>query len=93
TPHLDAHILGAVFVLGAAGTGLAFLLSFYLQEATGPTATSTVTFLMPFVGVLLGVVVLGESVGWNVAFGGALVLVSAVRVRPKRVVEAQLSEA
>ncbi len=93
TPHLDAHIFGAVVVLGAAGTGLAFLLSFYLQEATGPTATSTVTFLMPFVGVLLGVVVLGESVGWNVAFGGALVLVSAVRVRPKRVVEAQLSEA
>jgi drug/metabolite transporter (DMT)-like permease len=93
TPHFDAHILGAVLMLGALGTGVAFLLSFHLQETTGPTATSAVTFLMPFVGVLLGVVVLDESVGWNVALGGALVLVSAVRVRPKRLVEAQLSEA
>lgn len=84
TPHLDLHIVGAVLVLGALSTGLAFLLSFHLQETTGPTATSAVTFLMPFVGVVLGVLVLDEKVGWNVALGGALVLVSAVRVRPKR---------
>jgi cell volume regulation protein A len=45
------------------------------------------------VGVVLGVAVLDEKVGWNVALGGALVLVSAIRVRPKRVVVAQLSEA
>ena len=93
TPHLDAHIVGAVLMLGALGTGLAFLLSFHLQATTGATATSAVTFLMPFVGVLLGVLVLDEKVGWNVALGGALVLVSAVRVRPKRIVRAQLSEA
>ncbi|MEY2472908.1 MAG: hypothetical protein QOK28_2237 [Actinomycetota bacterium] len=93
TPHVDLHIAGAVLMLGALGTGLAFLLSFHLQATTGPTATSAVTFLMPFVGVVLGVAVLDEKVGWNVAFGGALVLLSAVRVRPKRVVEAQLSEA
>jgi drug/metabolite transporter (DMT)-like permease len=93
TPHLDLHIAGAVLMLGALGTGIAFLLSFHLQETTGPTATSAVTFLMPFVGVVLGVLVLDERVGWNVALGGALVLLSAVRVRPKRVVEAQLSEA
>jgi drug/metabolite transporter (DMT)-like permease len=93
TPHVDLHIAGAVLVLGALGTGLAFLLSFHLQERTGPTATSAVTFLMPFVGVVLGVAVLDEKVGWNVALGGALVLVSAIRVRPKRVVAAQLSEA
>jgi drug/metabolite transporter (DMT)-like permease len=73
-----------MLMLGALSTGVAFLLSFYLQETTGPTATSAVTFLMPFVGVLLAVVVLKESVGWSVAAGGALVLLSAVRVRPKK---------
>jgi drug/metabolite transporter (DMT)-like permease len=93
TPHVDLHIAGAMLMLGALGTGIAFLLSFHLQEKTGPTATSAVTFLMPFVGVVLGVAVLDEKVGWNVALGGALVLVSAIRVRPKRVVVAQLSEA
>ncbi|MEY2426259.1 MAG: hypothetical protein QOI61_1831 [Actinomycetota bacterium] len=84
TPHVDAHIAGAVLMLGALGTGLAFLLSFHLQEITGPTATSAVTFLMPFVGVLLGVLVLDETLRWTLAAGGALVLLSAVRVRPKR---------
>jgi drug/metabolite transporter (DMT)-like permease len=93
TPHVDLHIFGAVLMLGALGTGVAFLLSFHLQETTGPTATAAVTFLMPFVGVLLGALVLDEKIGWNLALGGALVLLSAVRVRPKRVVAAQLSEA
>jgi drug/metabolite transporter (DMT)-like permease len=93
TPQFDLQIVGAMLMLGALSTGLAFLLSFHLQETIGPTATSAVTFLMPFVGVLLGVLVLDESVGWNVVAGGALVLLSAVRVRPKRFVEAQLSEA
>jgi drug/metabolite transporter (DMT)-like permease len=92
-PHVDLHIFLAVLALGALSTGVAFLLSFHLQETTGPTATSAVTFLMPFVGVVLGVLVLDEKIGWNVALGGALVLVSALRVRPKRVVVAQLSEA
>ena len=84
TPHFDARIVGAILMLGALSTGIAFLLSFHLQETTGPTATAAVTFLMPFVGVLLALVVLDETVGWNVAIGGALVLLSAVRVRPAR---------
>ena len=70
--------------MGALGTGIAFLLSFHLIETTGPTATSTVTFLMPIVGVVLGVLVLDESIGWNVAFGGVLVLVSIGWVRRRR---------
>ena len=93
TPHVDLHIAGAVLMLGALGTGVAFLLSFHLQATTGPTATSAVTFLMPFVGVVLGVAVLDEKVGWNVASAARWCSSSAVRVRPKRFVEAQLSEA
>ncbi len=92
TPQVDAEIAGAVLALGALSTGLAFLLSFHLVDTTGPTATSAVTFLMPFVGVVLGVLVLDERLRWNLAAGGALVLLSAVRVRPKRVA-LQLSEA
>ena len=43
---------------------------------------------MPFVGVLLGVVVLDERVGWNVALGGAVVIAGIVTVR-RRVVAAE----
>lgn len=92
TPHVDIQILGAIVALGALSTGVAFLLSFHLVETTGPTATSAVTFLMPLVGVVLGVLVLNERFRWTLAAGGALVLLSAVRVRPKRV-SPQLSEA
>lgn len=91
-PRIDAQIAGAVLALGALGTGVAFLLSFHLVATTGPTATAAVTFLMPFVGVSLGVLVLDERVSWTLFAGGALVLLSAVRVRPRRVA-VQLSEA
>ncbi len=91
-PHFDLQIVGAILALGALGTGVAFLFSNYLVETTGPTAASTVTFLVPFVGVILGVLVLDEHLRWTLAAGGALVILSAVRVRQKRVVP-QLSEA
>lgn len=81
TMRLEADIVASVVTLGVFGTGLAFLLFFRLIEMSGPTAASTVTFLMPFVGVLLGVVVLDEKIGWNVAMGGAVVIVGVVTVR------------
>ena len=85
-PHVDLHIAAALLTLGALGTGVAFLLSFHLVETTGPTATSAVTFLMPIVGVVLGVLVLNESIGWNVAAGGALVLGGIMLVRRRSVI-------
>jgi drug/metabolite transporter (DMT)-like permease len=85
--HVDFHIAAAVVTLGAVGTGLAYLVFFHLIELGGPTAASTVTFAMPFVGVLLGVVVLDERVGWNVAIGGAVVIAGIVTVRRRVVVD------
>ncbi len=86
--RVDLGIALSVLALGAVGTGVAYLLFFQLIETSGPTAASTVTFAMPFVGVLLGVLVLNEAVGWNVALGGAIVIVGIVAVRRRvRVVE------
>lgn len=85
TMHLEADIVLSVVTLGAVGTGLAFLLFMRLIEMNGPTAASTVTFLMPIVGVLLGVVVLDEKVGWNVAFGGVVVIAGVLLVRRVKV--------
>lgn len=85
TMHLETDIVLSVVTLGAVGTGLAFLLFMRLIEMNGPTAASTVTFLMPIVGVLLGVVVLDEKVGWNVAFGGVVVIAGVLLVRRVKV--------
>ncbi|MEY2398731.1 MAG: hypothetical protein QOJ00_1905 [Actinomycetota bacterium] len=79
--HVDFHIAAAILTLGAVGTGLAYLLFFNLIEISGPTVASTVTFAMPIVGVLLGVVVLHETIGWNVALGGVVVIAGILLVR------------
>jgi drug/metabolite transporter (DMT)-like permease len=41
----------------------------------GPTSASTVTYITPVIGVILGVLVLGERFGWNAPVGAVLVLV------------------
>jgi drug/metabolite transporter (DMT)-like permease len=79
--HVNLRIAASVLTLGAVGTGVAYLLFFHIIELSGPTVASTVTFAMPFVGVLLGVVVLHETVGWNVALGGAIVIAGIIAVR------------
>jgi drug/metabolite transporter (DMT)-like permease len=84
--HVDLHIAAAIVTLGAVGTGVAYLLFFNLIENSGPTVASTVTFAMPFVGVLLGVLVLDETIGWNVAFGGLVVIAGIMLVRRRIVV-------
>lgn len=89
-PRYEFGAAASVLALGAVGTGGAYLLFFSLIDLAGPTVASTVTFAMPFVGVLLGVVVLEEAVGWNVAVGGLVVLAGIMTVRRRIVVEEPL---
>lgn len=72
---LPPRVLGSVVVLGALGTGIAYLLFYRLIGEIGATAASTVTYLVPVVAVSLGVAVLGEAVAWNDFVGAAVVLV------------------
>ena len=56
------------------GTGIAYLLNYRLIADEGATAASTVTYLLPIVAVLLGILALGEPLTWNVVVGTALIL-------------------
>ena len=71
--HLDIWVVGSLVLLGALGTGLAYIWNFNVLRAWGPTSASTVTYLTPVVGVLLGVLVLGEHLDWNQPVGAVLV--------------------
>jgi drug/metabolite transporter (DMT)-like permease len=64
----------ALIWLGILGTGTAYLLYYRLISAWGSTRTSVITYVMPVVGLTLGVVFLGESVDLGLLLGGALVL-------------------
>lgn len=68
----------AVLALGLVGTGLAYMLQFDVVRAAGATVSTTVTYLIPVVSVVLGVVVLGEHLAWPQLVGAGIVLVSAI---------------
>jgi len=64
----------AVVLLGVLCTGIAYLLYFRLIADVGPTRALTVTFLIPFFGMLWGALFLGEAITPVMAAGCALVL-------------------
>lgn len=58
----DAHaFVGAIVGLGVLGTGLAYLIYYYLIEELGPVRASGATYIAPVVAVIIGVSV-GEPV-------------------------------
>ncbi|MEX2572085.1 MAG: DMT family transporter [Gemmatimonadota bacterium] len=71
---LSAPVLGSIVTLGALGTGLAYPLYYRLIVEAGATTASLVTYLTPIMAVLLGAVVLGEPVTWNLFAGAAVVI-------------------
>jgi drug/metabolite transporter (DMT)-like permease len=80
-------VVAAVLALALLCTAVAYLLYFYLIENAGPTATSTVTLVVPVFGLIFGVVLLGEPVGIGTIIGLLTVLLSVslvvgVRLRP-----------
>ena len=68
----------ALLFLGVLGSGLAFVLAYYLIHEIGPTRTSMVTYLFPLGGVILGVAFLNEKLSWQLLVGAALIVVSLV---------------
>ncbi|MEU9073284.1 DMT family transporter [Kitasatospora sp. NPDC048538] len=74
---------GALLVLGAVGTGLAYLLNLGLVRTAGTGVASAVTYVMPLWSTALGAVLLAEPVGWNALVGGALVVAAVALTRPR----------
>ena len=68
----------ALLFLGILGSGVAFILSYYLIHEIGPTRTSMVTYLFPLGGVILGVVFLNEQLSWQLVVGAVLIVLSLV---------------
>ncbi len=77
--------IACVGALGFVGTGLAYMLQYDVVRAAGAIVSTTVTYLIPVVSVLLGVLVLGEHLGAAQVIGFVIVLSAAVVInRPPR---------
>ncbi|EQD87348.1 DMT family transporter [Saccharopolyspora spinosporotrichia] len=68
-------------LLGAVGTGMAFLLNMRVIRAAGSTIASTVTYVTPLWSTVLGALLLSEPLGWNTVAGGALVIAGVLFAR------------
>jgi drug/metabolite transporter (DMT)-like permease len=72
--------LGSLLGLSMLGTALAFVIYYRLLEITGATYVAMVTYLSPVIGVILGVVILNERLGWNTYAGFTLILLGVMVV-------------
>lgn len=71
---LSTPVVLSVLLLGVMGTGLAYVWNTNIVAGWGATGASTVTYLTPLIGVLLGVLVLKEQLTWNQPVGAVVVV-------------------
>ncbi|MGH3045077.1 MAG: DMT family transporter [Gaiellaceae bacterium] len=72
TPSWKA--LGSIVVLGVLGTAFALLIYFRLLTLYGASRSSLVTYLLPPVALVYGVLILDEKITLNAALGLVLIL-------------------
>lgn len=90
-PTWHAEAVVGLAILGVVSTGAAYVLNYRLITDAGPTAASTVTYLLPVVAVLLGWAVLDEPLTVGILGGLALVL-GGVALAQNRAVTSELGE-
>ena len=86
-PPTTASIV-SLLLLGAIGSGFAYMWNFEVIAAAGGATASTVTYLTPVVAIIAGVTILHEPLQWFEPIGGAIVLLGAAigqgRLRRRR---------
>ncbi|MEM7425841.1 MAG: EamA family transporter [Pseudomonadota bacterium] len=74
---------GAAVALSVISSCLALLLYFRLIKTLGSMGTASQAYLRVGVSVLLGAAVLGEQIGWTVAFGLAAVVGGVIAINAR----------
>jgi len=82
--HVALISLGAVVALGAGGTGIAYLLYYYVMNNLGAVRASGVTLLVPVTAVFWGAAVLGEHVTVTIVAGMVVILAGIVLTNIRR---------
>ncbi|GAA1410411.1 DMT family transporter [Kitasatospora putterlickiae] len=81
-PHWPGAGAGvALLVLGALGTGVAYVLNLGLVRTAGTAVAAAVTYVTPLWSTALGALLLAEPVGWNTLLGGLAVIAAVALTR------------
>lgn len=67
--NYSVKVWGSVTVLAVFSTAVAYIILFKLLKRAGPTNTSLNTFIIPVVGIFLGISLMGESLKDNEILG------------------------
>jgi drug/metabolite transporter (DMT)-like permease len=74
-PHLSAGAWLGVAYLGVLASGAGYLLYNYALKHMAASQVGVFTNIIPIVGVLTGVIALGEPLSWQAIVGGVIVMV------------------
>ncbi len=77
---LSLAVVAKTLALSLVCSAIAFILYFRLIIAVGPTKTLTVTFLSPFVAMVLGAIVFGEQITTYMLAGSVVIIVSTMLI-------------
>jgi len=67
----------SIVILGALGSGVAYLLFYKVLDVVGSAIAASVTYITPIIAVVLGVVLLNEQLHWYEPVGGIIVILGA----------------
>lgn len=73
-------MVASILVLGLIGTGAAYVLNYQIISSESATIAAAVTYLLPVVAIILGIIVLNESITVLIVVG-IVVLIGVVVTR------------
>jgi len=74
----DWASIGSILTLGVVGTGIAYVFYYRIIDAAGSTIASSVTIVQPVVAVILGMLLLQETLNWFEVVGGMVIILGAM---------------
>lgn len=80
---ITGNAIFGIAMLGFLGTGIAYIWNYRNIKLAGSAVASTVTYITPLVAVILGFLVLGESLRVDQLLGGIVVLISSAMVQQR----------
>ncbi|MBL8132323.1 MAG: EamA family transporter [Anaerolineae bacterium] len=80
---LSRDAAGAVLLLGALNTFVAYLMYYWMVRELGAARSSMVTYIVPAVSVFLGALILHEPIDARLVFGAALIFIGIAVVNLK----------
>ncbi len=75
---LPLGAVASVLALGILGSGAALVLQYAIIRDAGAVVASMVTYLIPIVSTVAGVVLLGEAMTWNEPLGALVIMLGIV---------------